>query len=72
MPPLVQGSDQRRNGTQDVNDPASGPEMRPRGPFGVVHVLGSECRSHGTPRGDKRAAHSARHAAGYLAVTMNV
>ena len=25
------GSDQRRNGTQDVNDPASGPAMRPPG-----------------------------------------
>ena len=38
------GSDQRRNGTQDVNDPVSGPATRPQGPFGVVHVLGSACR----------------------------
>jgi len=28
------GSDQRRNGTQDVNDPASGPAMRPEGRSG--------------------------------------
>jgi hypothetical protein len=28
------GSDQRRNGTQDVNDPASGPMTRPRGRSG--------------------------------------
>jgi hypothetical protein len=31
---LCQGSDQRRNGTQDVNDPASSPAMRPEGRSG--------------------------------------
>ena len=40
------GSDQRRSGTQDVNDPVYGPTTRPDGPVGVVHVLGSACRSH--------------------------
>ena len=38
------GSDQRRNGTQDVNDPVCGFATRPGGPVGVVHVLGSSCR----------------------------
>jgi hypothetical protein len=28
------GSDQRRSGTQDVNDPVSGPATRPQGPSG--------------------------------------
>jgi hypothetical protein len=47
-------SDQHGNGTQDVNDPASGPAMRPQGRSGVVHVLGSACRSHRTDEQQSR------------------
>ena len=37
------GSDQRRSGTQDVNDPVSGPPTQLESAAGVVHVLGSTC-----------------------------
>ena len=60
------GSDQRRNGTQDVNDPASRPARRPHGRFGVVHVLGSACRTS-EPMSGSCAAHPWRLAAGNCA-----
>ena len=53
--------DQRRYGTQDVNDPMYGPATHHAGRRGVVHVLGSACRSR---RSDERAiARRFRHAA---------
>ncbi len=42
---LREGSDQRRSGTQDVNDPVSSPPTRHVDGPGVVHVLGSPCRA---------------------------
>ena len=58
----VRGSDQRRSGTQDVNDPVSGPATRPQGPSGsftswVPRVAVIEHIS------DDRARHSWRRAA---------
>src|SRR5262249_8370773 len=69
------GSDQRRNGTQDVNDPMYGPATRPKGPVGVVHVLGSACgvrnRDQGAAARRKCLPHATRYAHGSTHVLNN-